>query len=82
MHPCFSALPGEFIHKLYMLFIFPEIPRLVHPCYLGRMGAPENAENQSLIFAPMGALGNIVKGQANSHIKATGRTLSVGFIFS
>ena len=25
-----------------MLFIFPEIPRLVHPCYLGRMGAPEN----------------------------------------
>ena len=21
-------------------FIFPEIPRLVHPCYLGRMGAP------------------------------------------
>ena len=23
-----------------MLFIFPEIPRLVHPCYLGRMGAP------------------------------------------
>ena len=25
---------------MYMLFIFPEIPRLVHPCYLGRMGAP------------------------------------------
>ena len=24
-----------------MLFIFPEIPRLMHPCYLGRMGAPE-----------------------------------------
>ena len=23
-----------------MLFIFPEIPRLVHPYYLGRMGAP------------------------------------------
>ena len=23
-----------------MLFIFPEIPRLVHPWYLGRMGAP------------------------------------------
>ena len=23
-----------------MLFIFPEIPRLMHPCYLGRMGAP------------------------------------------
>ena len=35
-----------------------------------------------LIFVPMGALGNIIKGQANSHIKATGRTLSVGFIFS
>ena len=35
-----------------------------------------------LIFVPMGALSNIVKGQANSHIKATGRTLSVGFIFS
>ena len=28
--------------KLYMLFIFPEIPRLMHPCYLGLMGAPEN----------------------------------------
>ena len=25
-----------------MLFIFPEIPRLMHPCYLGRMGAPAN----------------------------------------
>ena len=24
-----------------MLFILLEIPRLVHPCYLGRMGAPE-----------------------------------------
>ena len=45
MHTCFSTLPGEFIHKkkkLYMLFIFPEIPRLVHPCYLGQMGAPAN----------------------------------------
>ena len=21
---------------------FPEIPHLVHPCYLGRMGAPEH----------------------------------------
>ena len=27
-----------------MLFIFPEIPRLVHPCYLGRMGAPGNLQ--------------------------------------
>ena len=43
--PLLFCPPGEFIHKekiFYMLFIFPEIPLLVHPCYLGRMGAPEN----------------------------------------
>ena len=40
MHPCFSTLPGEFIHKKKKCTFFPEIPRLVHPCYLGRMGAP------------------------------------------
>ena len=37
--------PGEFIHKKKIctcFFIFPEIPRLVHPCYLGRMGTPAN----------------------------------------
>ena len=28
--------------KMYMLFIFPEIPRFVHPCYLGQMGAPDH----------------------------------------
>ena len=53
MHPCFSALPGEFIHKnkkLYMLFISPEIPRLVHPCYLGQMGAPANRGMSKLGF--------------------------------
>ena len=29
-----------------MLFIFPKIPRLVHPCYLGRMGAPDYVPTQ------------------------------------
>ena len=33
-----------------MLFIFPEIPRLVHPCYLGRMGAPEDSDRIWLSF--------------------------------
>ena len=45
VHPCFSALPGEFIHKkkkIVHAFFFPKIPHLMHPCYLGRMGAPEN----------------------------------------
>ena len=40
VHPCFSTLPGEFIHKKKNCTFFPEIPRLVHPCYLGQMGAP------------------------------------------
>ena len=44
VHPCFYALPGVFIilkkKNCACFFIFPEIPRLIHPCYLGLMGAP------------------------------------------
>ena len=44
--PAFLPSPGNsYIRKkncMYMIFIFPKIPRLMHPCYLGRMGAPVN----------------------------------------
>ena len=33
-----------------MLFIFPEIPCLVYPCYLGQMGAPANNAYLAKLF--------------------------------
>ena len=42
----------------------------------------EKCRKSKLDFCPDGRPWYIVQSQANSHIKATGRTLSVGFIFS
>ena len=39
--PAFLPSPGNSYIRKKCTF-FPEIPRLVHPCYLGRMGAPDN----------------------------------------
>ena len=42
--PAFLPSPGNSYirRKNCTCFFFPKIPRLMHPCYLGRMGAPEN----------------------------------------
>ena len=49
-----------------MLFIFPEIPRLVHPCYLGRMSAPDNKEDNVLVRCRYFYLENRFENQYNT----------------
>ena len=74
--------PSSQCHRAMALVVF--CPAQKVRAYFGRpvTKSLDSPKWHWLIFVPMGALSNIVKGQANSHIKATGRTLSVGFIFS
>ena len=70
--PAFLPSPGNsYIRKkkLYMLFIFPEIPRLMHPCYLGRMGAHVYIEQVHRFYGP--SLSTLDSHSMSQHIPSS-----------